>query len=371
MPSIQIIDTGLVYRNDKPHLYAKHAYFPTITSVGDELICAMDIGSAFEAVDVRSYCCRSADGGKSWSAPSLIFDPDTHAGRYSTSCRISHVDDSELVGLTCLLDRSRPDMGLANPATDGFTRTEFGLVRSRDGGNTWGPYAPMTLPVNWSAFETSAPITQLRSGRWLAPSAYWPDWEGHDPHGPASVAFLSDDLGQSWRDCVTTFSGRSNRRMYVEQRIIQLSNGRVMAECWTIDRDRKVSIHNSYTFSDTDGETFGDPLSAPIHGETCSIFALEDNQILCVYRRMDKKGLWAHLARIDADRWVPLADEPLWGANVIAHDTHQESLLAQMSTLRFGSPSQVRLGNGDVMAVFWCVEDCVSNIRWFRLRLNV
>lgn len=370
MPSIQVVDTGLVYRNDKPHLWSRHGYFPTITRVGDELICALDIGSAFEAIDVRSYCCRSSDGGKTWSAPALIFDPDKLGGAYSTSCRILNVGNSDLVGLACLMDRSRADMGLANPATEGFTRTEFGLVRSHDAGKTWGPYEPMKLPIDWAAFEICAPITQLRSGRWLAPTSFWPDWDGNNPYGPASAAFLSDDRGQTWRKHVITFNGRPSRRMYVEQRIVQLTDSRVLAVCWTIDLDKKASIHNSYAISENDGESFSAPLDTPIHGETCSVLALADNRVLCVYRRMDKKGLWAHLARIEGDRWVPLADEPLWGANVTAHDTHQESLLAQMSTLRFGSPCQIMLGNGDVMAVFWCVEDCVSNIRWFRLRVS-
>lgn len=84
----------------------------------------------------------------------------------------------------------------------------------------------------------------------------------------------------------------------------------------------------------------------------------------------DQGVLWAHLARMEGDRWQPLADHPLWGTAGVADAGTQASRLAQMSTLRFGFPSVVRLRSGDVFVVFWCVEDCVSNIRWYRLRVK-
>ena len=54
---------------------------------------------------------------------------------------------------------------------------------------------------------------------------------------------------------------------------------------------------------------------------------------------------------------------------VESHDMSGESALAQMSTLRFGCPNVQRLTSGDIFVVFWCVEDCVSNVRWLRLRV--
>ena len=137
---IEVLDSGTVYRNAKPHLWSRHAYFPSIVRLPDgNVVCGLDIGSAFEATDVRSYVCRSSDEGKSWSEPSLVFQPPPAT---STTCRIHATPDGQIVGLACLMDRSRADEGLANPATDGFVRTQWALVRSADGGRTWSaPHA--------------------------------------------------------------------------------------------------------------------------------------------------------------------------------------------------------------------------------------
>ena len=75
-------------------------------------------------------------------------------------------------------------------------------------------------------------------------------------------------------------------------------------------------------------------------------------------------------AAIEGEGWRPLGEAALWGVNVAAHDTSQSSLLAQMSTLRFGCPSIIRLAGDEFLIAFWCVEDCVSNIRWIKVRID-
>ncbi len=100
MGKINIVDTGHVYRNPKPHLWARGASFPTLVQLDDgELLAAMDIGSAFESLDIRSYLCRSKDGGRSWSEPDKIFEPDESEHPVSTTCRIGRVDGGDLLGL--------------------------------------------------------------------------------------------------------------------------------------------------------------------------------------------------------------------------------------------------------------------------------
>jgi hypothetical protein len=32
-------------------------------------------------------------------------------------------------------------------------------------------------------------------------------------------------------------------------------------------------------------------------------------------------------------------------------------------------PHTIRLPDGDILALFWCVEDCIHNIRWVRIRI--
>src|SRR5262245_37768613 len=88
-----------------------------------------------------------------------------------------------------------------------------------------------------------------------------------------------------------------------------------------------------------------------------------------IYRRTDTPGLWASYARIAGDGWVNDAQLPLWGhdragtGNLVGG----ENLSRAFTTLKFGLPAGLLLPDGQVFVAFWCVEECIYTIRWFRL----
>jgi len=360
MSRIQIIASGLIYRNPKPHLRSRQAYFPSLVRLTDGgLVAAFDIGEAFEATDVRSYVSRSDDDGQTWSSPIKMFEPDTSRSAVSTSCRINHDGNGNLIGLAILMHRHDEEMGLANPETDGFVRTDFATIKSVDGGKSWTPPAIVELPVDWGCFEICSPIIPLPSGRWLLPTSPWPDWDGVSKYGPKALVFISDDQGSAWSKAVDTMNRSSERVAFFDQKVARLSDGRAMALCWVVDLNSKQNLPNHMAFSSDSGDTFSAPIATPLHGETCTPLGLPGNNVLCVYRRADKRGLWAHLCKIDGQRWQELAYEPLWGTNTASHDESAPSLLAQMSTLRFGCPTLTRLTGNNVLGALWCIEDAV------------
>ena len=370
MASIEVTGTGLACRNPLPHLISRHAYFPSIVDLGgDELLVTADIGSAFEALDVRSYMTRSTDGGKTWSRPELIFTPDESEHPWSTTVRISKMPDGSLAGLVCLFDRSREHEGLANPETGGFVETQFALIRSDDKGETWSDLEPIDVPLDWEHFETCSPIVPATDRRWLVPSSIWPNWEGDTGPGTKGIALVTNDAGESWDTCVDVFDFSANNQTAWEEKIIRLSDDRLMALCWSHNKDTGGNEPNRFAFSTNDGASFGEAMDTPLEGETCTPLALDDNHVLCVYRHGEKGGLWSHLAKIEGDEWQPVADRPLWGINLKGM-SGEGAIMQQMSALKFGYPSGVRLDSGEAMFVFWCVEDCVSSIRWFKLAVE-
>jgi BNR repeat-like domain len=371
MPSIEIVDTGVIYRNPNPALMSRHVHFPSLVALPDgDLVAAMDIGSAFEAVDVRSFVCRSSDEGKTWSQPAQIFEPDESRHPVSTTCRINSLPDGSLIGWVCLFDRTRTDMGLADPKTDGFVRTEFTVTRSGDGGKSWSQPSPVKLPVDWHHFETcSPPVTT--GDRTLVPSSPLKSTRGEYPDIPSGVAFTSLDGGETWPEMTTVFPGGQTDPSAWEMKLTTLSDGRVLAVCWSYDPGPKKAIDNRWVVSTDGGASFDTPQSTGIHGETCTPIALEDNRVLCVYRRFDKPGLWSQLAQVGADSWTPLADQLVWGGpGYAAGRLDAGGMFENMSDLQMGLPTLIRLPGGDVLAAFWCVEHCVSNIRWYRIRIG-
>ena len=45
-------------------------------------------------------------------------------------------------------------------------------------------------------------------------------------------------------------------------------------------------------------------------------------------------------------------------------------MVQNFQVLRFGAPCVVRLDDGAIFVAFWCYEDCVSVIRWYKLSIG-
>ena len=55
MPQIEVLDTGLVYRNPKPYLRSAVAYHPSLVIFDDgEMVSTFDLGEAVEALNYRT-----------------------------------------------------------------------------------------------------------------------------------------------------------------------------------------------------------------------------------------------------------------------------------------------------------------------------
>ena len=376
MPDITILDTGHVYRNPEPLRMKRNASFPTLVRLPNgELLCAMDIGASMDSLDRRSYLSRSTDGGVTWTEPVQMFEPPKSAHPTDASARISRLPNGDLVGLVCLFDRRRTKAGHSNPDTEGFVETELAIIRSKDQGRIWSVPQPIHPPINWQHFEICSPFVVLPSGRLLAPTSILNDWDG-DCRFPRYSAILlaSDDSGNTWPHVVSVMALSRENLTGWEQKQTILSDGRVMAVCWCFDHIQKKSMRNRYTFSSDNGDSFLPSIESPIHGETNTILALPDNYLFSVYRRVDRQGLWAHLARVEGDHWKSLADCPLWGKDVKSYQNDApgagvDGVWKRMRTLQFGCPTLVHLSEQEILTAFWGVEENdVSVIRWYRLR---
>ena len=372
MAPIECLDTGLIYRNPKPHLRSVHAYFPSVVVLSEnEMLAALVLGSAFESVDSHVHLARSTDGGATWTLEDALYEPPSDRTTTET-CRITRMPDGEIVAFGARFDRPDPEEGLTNHETLGFVPTELVLFRSKDDGRTWTEPEVIETPLVGPSFEICCPILPLADGRWLAPTSTWKGWDGECPNGMKAIALCSYDRGKTWPEYVDVMDRYADHVIYWEQKIIELDGDRLMSVAWGFNEAAGEDIPNQYAINEDGGRYFGPPQSTGLWGQTLTPIRLPDGRILCIYRRMDKPGLWANISRVKDDQWINETDAPLWGAKAsgLLKKGPTENMAADFNVLKFGAPCAVLLPNGEVFVAFWCVEDCVSNIRWFRLRVH-
>ncbi|MDB5340215.1 MAG: hypothetical protein JWN70_5834 [Planctomycetaceae bacterium] len=365
---IKTVAAGNVYRNPKPHLRAIHAWHPSLVCrSGTELVSTFDLGQGVESFDYHTCISRSIDGGETWSVPLPLFrDPVTRCSTHTV--RTGAVSGGTLVGIGIRAYRDDPEEGLINRANLGYVESDIFLLRSDDSGQTWAGPQIVTPPLVGPAFEMCHRIIELADGRWLWPTSTWKDWNGNAPHGMQAVAFVSRDRGVTWPEYLRVLDQTDRGVLSWEQGLTQLPDGRLVAVVWSFEESTGKSLPNRFAISQ-DGQTFSPARENGILGETSKLLTLADGRLLCVYRRLDKPGLWANLVQIQGDDWINLEEVCLW-QGAVSGMMGVRSNSDELSGLKFGYPSLVQLPDGNVLVVFWCVEDCLHVIRWQRLEVG-
>jgi hypothetical protein len=85
---------------------------------------------------------------------------------------------------------------------------------------------------------------------------------------------------------------------------------------------------------------------------------------------MDQPGLWANLSHFEGAMWINEEAAPIWGAELGGLTGASDNMAQNFNVLRFGAPCLTHAADGTVFLAFWCYEECISVIRWFRLAVE-
>ena len=245
----------------------------------------------------RICAVRSADEGRTWSEPRVLFDgPDDDRDPH-----IARMRDGTLV---CSFFPYRQAPG-AKP------EYETAIVTSRDGGWTWDASLRVLAP-GWAV---SAPVRELSDGTRLL-GVYHED--GNTAYGGV---LRSTDAGRTWSAPIPIGKG-GGVRLDAETDVIELRDGGILAAL----RGDKVPLH--FARSRDRGLTWSAVVSSGFPGHSPHFTRLESGDILLTHR-LPQTAM--HVSRDDGSTWS--------GPEVI------DSVIGAY-------PSTVALNDGSVLVVY-------------------
>lgn len=231
--------------------------------------------------------CYSADGGKSWSEPVVLFGGDTpgsDAGESYADPNIVIVNERRVLAFCVSL---RYDENVWD-----LSRTRFWRRISEDGGETFGPLEELPRHKKYYV-GTTHPGLRLQNGTlamgysWDKPAEVGRPAEGEGTMDLVAGVLISRDEGMSWQpggDCYADTSRAENALEHAtngldEPAVVELPNG----DLFMLARTGTNRLWQS--FSRDGGLSWEAPEPSPLTSHNCpaALLRLADGAIFVVY----------------------------------------------------------------------------------------
>jgi hypothetical protein len=354
MPSISVLDTGRLDERDS--CYAQAVQLPC----GD-ILCAFSVGGGPNMHGGTEWA-RSTNGGKTWQLEGTILPP-TQNPRSSNALKLTLSSD----GKTIYAYGARLFREIGEKF-GGAGQREAVICASVDSGRSWSAVEKVPISVDYP-LEVSHGVLPLSSGRLLAPASTLP---ARDRLGEQALVAISDDGGKHWPMHSVVFEDREKKHGYLEQKLAEISPGRVIATAWTVTLGDVHDRPNSFTISNDYGSTWNPVCSTGIQGQTLTPLPLGGDRLLVLYnRRHSHQGIVMGLVTFTEDTWIVHHEELLYDAEPFKSKSDQDRKgLASFDTFHFGFPIPILLQDKTAFATYWCRENGHAEVRWEKLLIE-
>lgn len=360
---LKLLDHRVVYDNPIPNLVSRHGFFPGIVTLpSDELLGMFCIGEAFESA-LTVYLTRSGDRGRSWQLQGPLYDDAQDDPPNMDSMKPLLLDDGTLIATGYRFLRPDPEV-LINPQTGGVPDGANIISFSRDDGHSWTVPEPMELDAQ-EILELSGPCVQLSDGDVVGVAAPYPMWDGSNPSGCVGVLLRSGDKGRTWSESVYFRAPEGHIKPY-EARICEMQPGRLVVLLWALDEEAGRSRPNMIVVSHDNGRTWSQPIDTGVPGQASNLIYLGGERLLTVHchREGDPIGLYVRVVDLTNDEWNTIEEAKVWDG---ATSQRISDLRAMGTAVKFGQPSLLPLGDGEVLAYHWAIEQNQGRILAHRL----
>lgn len=329
------------------------------------VFCVYRRGVAKHGADGVMLMQSSADGGKSWDSPSIVFDRTDLRVPQSVVCGgIVVVGDTLLSSFTYA---EMPDPEVFIFSDEGWALgRDLVVSRSEDGGATWlDPVVIDTADVVIRIGVPESPFL-LPDGDVCVPL------EVQGPGGGrAAAAVFSSDQGRTFSRPELLVDDHEGKLSQSDARFTRLLDGSYLMHLWTCDRasGQTLPVHQSRS---VDGRTWCKPEPIGIEGQISSPVEISPGFIITVANhRMPPEGnrlWWSH----DGGQTWNTSPIQMWSVKescIIGEpvpqptESKEQQRWDQTQNFSFGSPKLQRLQDGTILLMYFATVDDIIHIR--------
>ncbi len=374
---ITVLERAVVWQASANAAFG-HACEPRITHrANGEIVLAHRLGTRRESNDGRPHLVRSMDDGQTWESLGQPLDDLVGDGWDMRGAALAELPSGELLTVVVALDKSI-DRPTYNPATEGLVPVMNPVARSSDGGRTWSRLPDLHGgPVAQTA---SQGLLVLPGGEVLCTFETFKQYDEPGPWRYLGGLLRSRDGGQTWGECVISAASDPDEdphdTMWWDPRIARLASGELVQFTYAFRHRTRTEGPVHALWSQDEGRTWTAPTSTGLTGQASYPIPLDDGRLIVLQqRRGDEQTIVAQVSA-DGGRTFDMAAETV----VYRHEPISApgadgglsafDYLMSMDRFTFGHPCGAAIGPDEVLAIWYAGDATRTAIHSARLRID-
>jgi BNR repeat-like domain len=374
---IGVSETATVWEAE-PDDPAGHACEPRVTRLASgAIVLSHRVGTTREGADGRPRLVGSDDDGATWRPLASPFVDALPAGWDLRGCALAELAGGDLVAVVVAIDKTsgRPAY---NPATEGLLPIRNLMARSTDGGETWSE--PWDLADGRRVQLASQGLLALPDGGLLCTFETFKTYDDPGVWRYTGGLLRSDDGGRTWGAPVISAAsdpdGDPHDTMWWDPRIARLSSGDLVQCYYAFRHATRTEGPVHIAWSPDDGATWTAPVSTELPGQATYPLPLAGGRLLVFQQRRAETQAMVAVISDDGGRTFDRASEQV----VYAHADESApgadgslsafDYLMSMDRFTFGHPCGVVTGPNEALLFWYAGGRTRTSIRSARLQVD-
>jgi hypothetical protein len=349
----------------------------TVTRSG-HLLCVYRQGTAKHSRDGVLLVQRSSDAGRTWTAPSAVYDGMTGDCPESVHTGVVvEMAEGEVLVFFTTVEAKKPEVYIFSE--EGRTlRQRMWVAASTDGGCSWSSAREVDVPgLPLNRYLGSRPLV-ISDGALLLPI------EATAPQGQQMMlGSLSVDRGQSFSAAFPIAWDRTARLGFGDGKFAELHDGSIIMVTWTYRHPSEETIQVHRCLSSDAGRTWSEPEPTDLVCQILTPLSWAGPQLLAAGTvRTVPEGIRLFAGRDAGRSWDSTGAVQLWDPRHLrasgrplplgsAGPDDGTGLWEALPSFTFGSPELMRTGENELVMTYYAIVDGITHVRACRFRVQI